>query len=114
MTFTKGEPCPTLPCTLVMTVASTWELQTKEVSGATSIIYAIINPRNGVALATKDLSDGITVVASVVTVTLVPADTEGLLGGTYLHELEIITSDNKTYTALQGEIILKKGYITHE
>jgi hypothetical protein len=85
-----------------------------EVSGATSIIYAIINPRNGVALATKDLSNGITVIASVVTVTLVPADTEGLLGGTYLHELEIITSDNKTYTALQGEIILKKGYITHE
>jgi hypothetical protein len=35
----------------------------EDVSGATSIIHAIINPRSGVALATKDQGDTITLVA---------------------------------------------------
>lgn len=86
----------------------------EDVSDALSITYGVFHPRTGVEQFKKELGDGITVVTSVVTVTLLPEDTEALLGGTYIHELEIITAENKTYTALQGEIVIKRGFIIHE
>ena len=81
-----------------------------DVSGATSIIYAVAIPRTGEILFQKTLDDGIEVDGEVVTVSIVPEDTAAAQAGNYTQELQIIL-DGKVHTVLQGPFIITKDYI---
>jgi hypothetical protein len=81
-----------------------------DVSTAQAIEYGIFDAI-GAARVTKTLGAGITVAAHIVTVELLPEDTDALLGGGYVHELEVITAAGKTHTVLQQTITLRRDYI---
>jgi hypothetical protein len=83
-----------------------------DVSTAQAIRYGIFK-HGGDALVSKSLENGLSVVAHVVTVVLVPADTAALLAGSYPHELEIVTASGEVHTALQGTVTIRKDYIAN-
>lgn len=81
-----------------------------DISTAQSIQYGIYE-QSGLVRLTKTLGAGITVATNIATIELLPTDTADLLGGSYHHELEIITAAGRVNTVLQGTIILRRDYI---
>lgn len=75
----------------------------KDISGFTAIAWKL-DTGSAVTTVTKSLSDGITVTDGpngLLTVSLTPADTADIAGGTYKHELEGTDgSGNKTTLAI--------------
>lgn len=66
------------------------------------------------ALLQKALGSGITVVGAVngrIDVTLVPADTAGLGGATYRHELEITDVANTVHTVVVGDMTVNQTVV---
>jgi hypothetical protein len=81
-----------------------------DVSGASAIAWQLAASPHGVALVSKSLGDGISVVTSVVTVTLDAADTADLDDGLYHHELEIVHGGG-TSTVLAGQVAIARDII---
>lgn len=82
-----------------------------DVSTSSDITYGIFK-QTGEALVTKTISAGLLIAESVITVTLDPADTADLAGGTYVHECQVTTADDHVYTVLGGTIKILRDYIT--
>jgi hypothetical protein len=71
----------TLPIEFVVTYKSTGEnVLSADIEGAVFLVKKLLSNEDEDAVITKDLTDGITKANGKVTVTLVPEDTEGLLG----------------------------------
>ncbi len=83
---------------------------TVDVSTALAILYGIYRS-SGALILQKHLASGVTVVGSVVTVTLAPADTASVAPGQYVHECQITLADSSIQTVLQGEIEIKQDYV---
>lgn len=81
-----------------------------DVSTSSDITYAIFR-QTGELLVTKTISEGVLIDESIVTVTLDPADTADLVGGTYVHECQITAADDSVYTVLSGTIKILRDYI---
>jgi DUF4097 and DUF4098 domain-containing protein YvlB len=70
-----------------------------------------VTTRHHVDIFSKSTNGGITLDGDLVTVTLLPADTVDLAPDTYNTELQITDSTGAIFTALQGKMIVRKGYI---
>jgi hypothetical protein len=81
-----------------------------DVTTAQSIRYGIFRG-DGTLMFEKALLSGVTVAGSVVTVTLLPADTASIAPALYLHELQITLAAGAVATVLQGKIEIKRDYI---
>jgi hypothetical protein len=80
------------------------------VNSATAVDFRVMT-RHHVPIFFKSTNDGITVDGDLVTVYLLPADTVDLAPDTYNTELQITDSTGAIFTALQGKMIVRKGYI---
>lgn len=81
-----------------------------DVSTAQKITYVIVNAFMDQIVVMKDRSSGIVATPTAVTVTIDPSDTQGF-SGEFIHELEIVDALGQTFTALQGEVLIRKDYI---
>ena len=81
-----------------------------DIDSATDITYKLAASVSGTALITKDLSDGISVANSTVTITLGTADTASL-SGDYYHELQITDASSNVFTAFSGTVTVTSDLI---
>lgn len=83
-------------------------------TGAT-MTWALADTAGATARLTKTSADGDITVggasSNVATVTLTAADTAGL-AGVYVHELQVVDGDGKTYTVYQGTLRITPDVVT--
>ena len=84
-----------------------------DISAATIILFGISLIKRGVALLTKDLTNGITITNGPngqLRITLAAVDTADLLPRTYFHELKIDIGGERD-TVLVGNFVLKDSIL---
>lgn len=84
-----------------------------DVSAAERITFGFFNVADKSPALILDLDAGLSVAASVITVTL-PAEGAGELLGSYVIELEIVDGDGHVETVLRGEAVFLEDLITPE
>ncbi len=82
-----------------------------DVSAADTILYGIFK-KDGTVILQKALLSGITVAGNVVSITLLPSETQDIAPGQYMHECQISLLDGTVATVMQGQLHILRDFLT--